>query len=427
MDNLPKIVIACNGTKAEFHAAKFSKSGRSISKCIKHEGKWLNPIEFEGACGIHARKWRQTIKYDGKPLGQWLIANKLEHTQREMMSEATVSISESKLASPQMDNESADSSLTSAIMDKNAPHSQHLHDTSTNVITQEQEPVPQTMPTCSLDLEAGSPLTQQSTSNMTSLSLNFSQLVKDLEEKLKKTIMQILYEWFENLKATIDSELSQLREKVGSLMTRVSHLESVSKGSPEMSSSCAETVHRGGKQMSSESIVLNSRIDMVCEAVKTQQRMLESRERVERSKNIVVYGLNEVPSDKEAVLRLFGDQLCLTDIHIISVRRLGRQKESKPRPLLVCLASLDDKVNVMKNKRKLAKTSIFINNDLTKEQATQERQLRAIRKKMSQDPSFRNKRISIYKGKIYVDNEEVKGSTLQLFSDTMHLSNTISP
>ena len=48
--------------------------------------------------------------------------------------------------------------------------------------------------------------------------------------------MQILYEWFENLKATIDSELSQLREKVGSLMTRVSHLESVSKGSPEMSS-----------------------------------------------------------------------------------------------------------------------------------------------------------------------------------------------
>ena len=96
--------------------------------------------------------------------------------------------SQSKLASPQMDNESADldSSLTSAIMDKNAPHSQHLHDTSTNVITQEQEPVPQTMPTCSLDLEAGSPLTQQSTSNMTSLSLNFSQLVKDLEEKLKK-------------------------------------------------------------------------------------------------------------------------------------------------------------------------------------------------------------------------------------------------
>ena len=144
------------------------------------------PIEFEGACGMHARKWRQTIQYDGKPLGQWLIANKLEHTQREMMSEATVSISESKLASPQMDNESADSSLTSAIMDKNAPHSQHLHDTSTNIITQEQEPVPQTMPTCSLDLEVGSPLTQQSTSNMTSLSLNFSQLVKDLEEKLKK-------------------------------------------------------------------------------------------------------------------------------------------------------------------------------------------------------------------------------------------------
>ena len=32
--------------------------------------------------------------------------------------------------------------------------------------------------------------------------------------------------------------------------------------------SSAETVHNGGKQMSSESIVLNSRIDMVCEAVK---------------------------------------------------------------------------------------------------------------------------------------------------------------
>ena len=61
MKNLPKIVIACNGTKAEFHTAKFSKLGRSINKCIKYEGKWLNPIEFEGACGI-IRKWHTEIQ-----------------------------------------------------------------------------------------------------------------------------------------------------------------------------------------------------------------------------------------------------------------------------------------------------------------------------------------------------------------------------
>lgn len=65
--------ISCNGQrKADFHPHK------CISKCIKFQGKWLSPPEFESLCGLNTRKWRQAIKHNGKPLGDWLESHKSE-------------------------------------------------------------------------------------------------------------------------------------------------------------------------------------------------------------------------------------------------------------------------------------------------------------------------------------------------------------
>ena len=70
------VVVKCNTKIAEVFPPKLHKKGKAISKCIKHSGKWLSPTEFEAlARQQQTRQWRQSIKCEGKPLGEWLVDN----------------------------------------------------------------------------------------------------------------------------------------------------------------------------------------------------------------------------------------------------------------------------------------------------------------------------------------------------------------
>ena len=55
------IKIKCAGKVAELFPLKLKKIGKNLSKCVKYNGKWLTPVEFENISGSHARKWRQSI------------------------------------------------------------------------------------------------------------------------------------------------------------------------------------------------------------------------------------------------------------------------------------------------------------------------------------------------------------------------------
>jgi hypothetical protein len=66
------IRVKCGSKEAEFYPQKCRKSGKTIANCIKYNGRWLNPLEFESLAGLHGRKWRENIKYEGKPIGKWL-------------------------------------------------------------------------------------------------------------------------------------------------------------------------------------------------------------------------------------------------------------------------------------------------------------------------------------------------------------------
>ena len=48
------------------------KNPNSISNCIKYNSRWMSPLEFENLAGLHGRKWREDIKYEGKPIGKCL-------------------------------------------------------------------------------------------------------------------------------------------------------------------------------------------------------------------------------------------------------------------------------------------------------------------------------------------------------------------
>lgn len=250
---------------------------------------------------------------------------------------------------------------------------------------------------------------------------DIDRLFQEFEGKMKEMVVHLVTGLVNKLRETIEKQVKVLQDKFDNLVQRVASLECsiqakhTSGQSPQTISDTASC----GAQVNSNSEVLRTRVDRVCKAIEEQQRAIEERERYERSKNVIIRGLSEcseVTSEKvEEVQQLFMAKMGLTDVNIVDVRRLGRYQvgRRKPRPVLVCLASRADKIAVMQSKNKLAGTEIFINNDLTKQQVERERELRNIRRHMSTTPAFQNKKISIYKGHIYVDRKLVEESILQ--------------
>ena len=77
------IPIKCGQKTAVFYPMKMEGmgkqgKGKQVGKCVQFQGKWLTPNEFERIAGATAKKWKQSINHDGKPLGEWLALNKLK-------------------------------------------------------------------------------------------------------------------------------------------------------------------------------------------------------------------------------------------------------------------------------------------------------------------------------------------------------------
>ena len=92
------IPIKCGQKTAVFYPMKMKGmgkqgKGKQVGKCVQFQGKWLTPNEFERIAGATAKKWKQSIKHDGKPLGEWLALNAVHETigcQKHMQTKHTV-------------------------------------------------------------------------------------------------------------------------------------------------------------------------------------------------------------------------------------------------------------------------------------------------------------------------------------------------
>ena len=71
------IVITCGSLGGNLYLSKFDESKKSQSKCIVARGKWYSPSEFESLAGRKARKWRQSLHHQGKPLAMFSISGSL--------------------------------------------------------------------------------------------------------------------------------------------------------------------------------------------------------------------------------------------------------------------------------------------------------------------------------------------------------------
>ena len=81
--------------------------------------------------------------------------------------------------------------------------------------------------------------------------------------------------------------------------------------------------------------------------------------------------------------------------------------------ILVKFPSMSIKSRVMKCHSKLALTRLFINNNLTKEQKAKEKYLRDLKEKKLQSlPNYKDKKITIWRGKICIDGSPAHTSVL---------------
>ena len=54
-------------------AKEQSSTPKNVEKVLENHIKlYQNPLEFESLAGLHGRKWRENIKYEGKHIGKWL-------------------------------------------------------------------------------------------------------------------------------------------------------------------------------------------------------------------------------------------------------------------------------------------------------------------------------------------------------------------
>ena len=166
---------------------------------------------------------------------------------------------------------------------------------------------------------------------------------------------------------------------------------------------------------------IQSQIRKLAVSVNNQQRLLEQKERDSRANNMVVFGLEESSDigqyeDTLAVINNFlENKLEITSIKAVKARRLGRRSTStaRVRPILTTFQSTYEKAAVFAKRSRLSGTKIYIKNDLTKEQVQMEKRLYNIRKELLQHPDFKEKRVSVYRNKIWVDSSPITEDMLR--------------
>ena len=179
------VSVKCGNKTAEFFPSKLKKSGKSVSKCIKYMGKWLNPSEFESMAGMqHTRKWKQSIKCKGKPLGEWLT----EHGQ-EMCLESSQSCAHQPEYDVDKEPQLADTSTCPNIV-----FNCDNHELDNGIISIRDNAGNPHSPQC--DTQVSPNITDTS-----ALETDLSRLLKDLELKLTSSFRELITQAMESFRS----------------------------------------------------------------------------------------------------------------------------------------------------------------------------------------------------------------------------------
>ena len=229
-------------------------------------------------------------------------------------------------------------------------------------------------------------------------NFELTQFMIDLETKLLQSLRELIQHAVESLREHIEVELHGFKKEIETLNSRVTELEEITVKRDENLGDRRQIAHKQSitEEHTNESLNVNAssvdfedQITQISQMVKAQQQTIEKGEREKRGKNVIIIGINEGEQHTEKIVKdLLEGKLGITPPPIQYCRRLGQrnQTRSRPRPILVAFETVEGKKSVMRKKSRLAGTSIYINDDLTKDQQLHERHMRNRRKELLKQP-----------------------------------------
>ena len=445
------IKIKCAGKVAELFPLKLKKIGKNLSKCVKYNGKWMTPVEFENISGSHARKWRQSIKCDGKELGDWLVEHGLEprdSSQKQCGSKPSQTIQDT--CSQHCDNPCNETPGDTS------EHPDTFHHTKT-VVQQHPDRVLDTehgQETCLIhnsEDEASQSGLQATIVHADAypspqsmpVVIDFNHMAQDLEQRLTSSIKSIVSQAIDSLKIQVEAKIHILFKQVEALNLRVKELEkaqgsgcrsfsSPSQSSPNSVSQNIPSEHISvcDRQSVTESVAEKT-IRLLQSQVRSlssqQQKLVDEKEMEKRRCNLIVGNMEESIAEApnkttEKVTTLFREKLKL-DLMPKFVRRIGKAQGGKQRLILVRMENPTEKIEVMRSARFLRGSALFIMDDLSKKERDNRRVLVSAMKQARHEGKRAFIRYS--DGKLIV-NGEIQPVSHSSTSPPIPVSNTLS-
>ena len=215
---------------------------------------------------------------------------------------------------------------------------------------------------------------------------------------------------FSDIKSLIETAKDQFFGKLtqevdrlsGMLTTLLQRVEDLDKKTTHIEQSCVESHARFEKEINE---LRRSNEDNITEL------MLEMEQRIQRSGNIIIFGIPEqshgTVEERRSLDAGAVDQL-LSEIdeevpksRSLHIHRLGKPRDDRSRPLRVSGFTVGQKLQVVRSSRSLRNSdsykNVFVNSDLT---PRQQREARALRAEMKQRRENGENDLVIFNGKI---------------------------
>jgi len=215
---------------------------------------------------------------------------------------------------------------------------------------------------------------------------------------------------FADIKSLIETAKDQFFGKLtqevdrlsGLLTTLLQRVEDLDRKTTHIEQSCIESHARFEKEISE---LRKSNENNITEL------MLEMEQRIQRSGNIIIFGIPEQSQgtieerrslDASAVDELLSEiDEEVPESKSLQIHRLGKPRDGRPRPLRITGFTVGQKLQVVRSARSLRNSdnykNVFVNSDLT---PRQQREARALRVELKQRRENGENDLVIYNGKI---------------------------
>ncbi|KAK8763386.1 hypothetical protein V5799_034005 [Amblyomma americanum] len=142
----------------------------------------------------------------------------------------------------------------------------------------------------------------------------------------------------------IKADISEMKHKLSNMETVVSHVTEL-----------AKRLEESEKELSS----LRASMD-------NMMRKIDDLQNRSRRNNVVIHGIREVPDETYEQLRtsvvsgVFHEKLGVSVASTERIHRIGRPSTERPRPVIVRFGNYNEKVEVLKNTKKLKDTNFSV-------------------------------------------------------------------